>query len=97
MTARIKIIKEKLSELRELDKGFSVFGSERHKFQFHDTLTEEEIQQIESENGIIISKDYRLVLTHFGNGGPGGGYGLEQLSLKNIHPEYVGTDFLLRN
>ncbi len=44
MTTRIKIIKEKLSELKELDKGFSVFGSERHKFQFHDALTEKGIQ-----------------------------------------------------
>lgn len=94
---RINAIKKKIEELKKLDKAFSIFGASRHKYELKATLTEEEISQIESEHGITISKDYREVLKHLGNGGAGCGYGLESLSLKHINPPYIGTKELLRN
>lgn len=96
-TERIKIIKEKLDKLKKLDKGFSIFGSSRHKYQFNQSLSDKEISQIESENGITLSQEYREILKHLGNGGAGGGYGLESISLKNINPPYIGTQELLKN
>lgn len=94
---RIDIIKERLSELRNLDKKFSIFGSSRHKYQLNRTLKEEEISQIESDNNIVLSKEYREILKYLGNGKAGCGYGLEKMNLKKINPPFIGTKKLLRN
>ncbi|WP_020531060.1 hypothetical protein [Flexithrix dorotheae] len=94
---RINTIKEKLKELKSLDKRYSIFGSSRHKYEFNSTLSEEEIRHLEAENGIILTKEYREILRYLGNGGAGCGYGLEPLTLKNIKPPYIGTKELLRN
>lgn len=94
---RVKTIKKKLEQLKALDKGFSVFGSSRHKYHFHPALTEKELSQIEHEHGITLSEEYRALLKLLGNGGAGCGYGLESFTLKNINPPYIGTGELLRN
>lgn len=94
---RIEVIKEKLNELRNLDKRFSVFGSSRHKYNLNRTLTEKEISQIESDNNIVLSEEYKEILKHLGNGGAGCGYGLEKLNLWKTNPPYMGTKQLLRN
>jgi hypothetical protein len=60
-------------------------------------LSPQEVLQIETKYGISLSEEYKVLLTQFGNGGTGPGYGLVPLSLKHIHPPYAGTDFLLRN
>ncbi|MGB1204847.1 MAG: SMI1/KNR4 family protein [Chitinophagales bacterium] len=94
---RIHTIKKKLEELKNLDKRFSIFGSGRHKYQLNKTLSEKEISQIEKENQIVLSKEYKEILKNLGNGGAGCGYGLERMELKNINPPYIGTKKLLRN
>lgn len=94
---RINIIKKKLEELSILDKQFAIFGSATHQYQLGQTLSEEEIIQIEAQNNIFLSTEYRSILKHLGNGGAGCGYGLEPLTLKNISPPYIGTEKLLRN
>lgn len=94
---RIEIIKEKLDELRILDKGFSIFGSGNHMYQLNSTLSEKEISQIESDNQIVLSAEYKEILRYLGNGDAGCGYGLERIDLKNINPPYIGTEALLRN
>lgn len=94
---QIEVIKERLKELKDLDKGFSVFGSSRHRYQWNRTLKDEEIKLIEQENQIILSNDYKDILKHLGNGGAGCGYGLEKLDLKHINPPYIGSKKLLRN
>jgi hypothetical protein len=94
---RINIIKKKLGELSNLDKQFAIFGSATHQYQLGQTLNEEEIIQIEAQNNIFLSTEYRSILKHLGNGGAGCGYGLEPLTLKNISPPYIGTEKLLRN
>ena len=94
---RINHIKQKLAGLKSLDKGFSIFGSGRHRYELYPTLSEEEICQLETDNDIVISGAYREILKSLGNGGAGPGYGFEKLSLKHINPPYIGTDELLRN
>lgn len=94
---RIEIIKEKLNELKNLDKRFSIFGSSRHKYKLNRTLSENEINQIEKENQIVLSDDYKEIIKNLGNGGAGCGYGLEQMRLNKITPPYIGTKQLLRN
>lgn len=94
---QIESIKEKLEELKNLDSGFSVFGSSSHKYELNNTLSEEEIHNLERDHQITLSRDYKEILTHLGNGGAGCGYGLEKMSLKNINPPYIGTPKLLRN
>ena len=94
---RIEIIKEKVKELKNLDKRFSIFGSSRHKYELNKTLSEKEISKIETDNQISISNDYKEILKYLGNGGAGCGYGLERLELKNVNPPYIGTKKLLRN
>jgi hypothetical protein len=93
----IQVIKEKLEEIKRLDKGFSIFGSHGHQYRMGPTLTMDELAQIETENQIVLSNDYKLILTQLGNGGAGCGYGLEKLSLQHIQPPYPGCDYLLRN
>ncbi len=94
---RIDAIQQKLQELRSLDKGFAIFGSSRHEYRMKSPLTEEKITHIEQKHGITLSREYREILIHLGNGGAGCGYGLESFSLKHIDPPYVGTKHLLRN
>jgi hypothetical protein len=94
---RIEIIKGKLNQLKNLDKRFSTFGSSRHKYKFNRPLSEKEISQIETDNEIVLSDDYKELLKYLGNGGAGCGYGLEKLELKKINPPYIGTKKLLRN
>jgi len=94
---RIEIIKEKLEELKNLDKGFSVFGSSRHQYEWNPTLSDAEIRQIETDNQLVLSEDYKEILKNLGNGGAGCGYGLEKLALKHVNPPYMGTKELLRN
>lgn len=94
---RINTIKEKLRELKSLDQGFSIFGSERHRYQLHPTLSEEEINRTETAHQIVLSPEYKEILQHLGNGGAGCGYGLEKMNLKHIHPPYPGTAQLLRH
>lgn len=94
---KIKIIKEKLQKLKNLDKRYSIFGASRHKYQLKSTLSEQEISKIEKENGIFISKEYKEILKNLANGGAGCGYGLEPLTLNKINPPYIGTKQLLRN
>lgn len=93
---RIQIIENKLKGLRELDSGFSIFGSEQHKYKLNNVLSREQIHEIETDNSIFLADDFKEILACLGNGGAGCGYGLERLSLSKINPPYIGTRNLLR-
>ncbi|MDU1909755.1 SMI1/KNR4 family protein [Fusobacterium sp.] len=75
----VEIIKEKLKKLIELDKKFSIFGSNSHKYVFNSKLTEEELQKFEEKNKIVLPEEYREYLKSIGNGGAGPFYGLLEL------------------
>lgn len=94
---RIDVVKNKLNQLRALDRRYSIFGSGRHKYELNHTLSSEELLEIETKNTISLSEDYKEVMQEIGNGGAGCGYGLEKMSLSKINPPYIGTKELLRN
>lgn len=68
-----------LRKLRDADRKFRVFGSERHRYRLGQKLTESELAAFELTNGIWLPTDYRRFLSMVGNGGAGPFYGLEPL------------------
>jgi hypothetical protein len=94
---RIEVIKDKLNQLKNLDRRFSIFGSSRHKYEWNKTISREELLEIETKNKIVLSEEYKEVLQEMGNGGAGCGYGLAKMNLSKINPPYIGTKELLRN
>ncbi|MEN7551093.1 SMI1/KNR4 family protein [Rapidithrix thailandica] len=79
INAQLKRIKIKLSELKQLDKKFEIFGAFDHKYQFNLPKTEAELTEFESKYGIVLPSGYREFLKEIGNGGAGPYYGLEPL------------------
>jgi len=93
----IEHIKNRILELRQLDTNFSICGAQIHQYEWNQTLNEKETDQIERENNIYLSDDYKDLLMKLGNGGVGPGLGMAKISLDEINPPYPGTTFLLRN
>lgn len=75
---------ELVRRLRSADPNRRVSGSDKHGYAFGPVLTEAEVLEFESENGVILPADYRQFLLTVGNGGAGPGYGL--LPLDNTGP-----------
>ena len=78
-TEQMKIVETKISELRLLDKTFSVFGSEDHKYEFNTEISKNELIEFENKHGITLPNSYREFILKFGNGGCGPAYGLLQI------------------
>jgi len=76
---QINSIKEKLTQLKNLDKNLSSFGVQKHKYELNPVLSENEITVFESTYGITLPLGYRAFLKQVGNGGAGPYYGLESL------------------
>lgn len=74
MDLKIALLQEKLEQLRERDKGFTIFGSSNHQYIMNRCLSEAEIQAFEKKHKIELPIDYRSFLLHIGNGGAGPGY-----------------------
>lgn len=75
----LETIKEKIEQLKKLDKELDIFGSDNHKYKIAPALSEEQILAYENKNGIRLPEDYRNYLLHVGNGGVGPFYGLYEL------------------
>lgn len=79
MKEQIERIKIKFQQLRQLDKDFEVFGSEKHKYLFNQTKSEKELLDFEERNSIKLPIAYKEFLKQIGNGGAGPYYGLEPI------------------
>ena len=79
MNEQIARIKAKISQLKKLDKGYSLFGSQKHKYRLNPTIPINKIKQFELTHKISLPTDYAAFLTKIGNGGAGPFYGLEPL------------------
>jgi hypothetical protein len=79
MYEQIKRIKEKIKQLRELDKGFSLFGSQKHQYKINPVISLKKIREFEATHQITLPSDYVEFLTEIGNGGAGPFYGLEPI------------------
>jgi hypothetical protein len=77
--AKILFVKQSLTKLKALDKTYSVFGSERHKYLLNNALEESEVSALENKHNIRLPEDYRRFITEIGNGGAGPYYGLETI------------------
>ena len=90
---RFERVKEKLAELRNLDKGLDVFGSREHKYLVNPVLAESEILSFEEKHDLLIPEGYRLFLKEIGNGGAGPFYGLLPLEDQEGHTVDLDSDF----
>ena len=83
---RIKDISNKIRELKNLDRLYSTFGSNRHKYELNKPKTEVEIKEFEMANNISLPIEYRDFIKIIGNGGAGPYYGLEKIE-KGIYAD----------
>jgi len=79
MNEQIKRIKEKITLLRRLDKGYTVFGSQKHRYLINATVSVGSIREFEEKHRVTLPEGYTRFLTEIGNGGAGPFYGLEQI------------------
>jgi hypothetical protein len=79
MNERINTIKNKIGLLKKLDKNYSLFGSEKHRYKINPTISIEEIREFENQYKVLLPNEYVEFLTIIGNGGVGPFYGLEPI------------------
>ncbi|QNK78181.1 SMI1/KNR4 family protein [Winogradskyella sp. PAMC22761] len=79
MKEQIERIRTKFNQLKQLDKNFETFGSEKHKYLFNSTKSEKELTEFEIRNKINLPIEYKEFLMKIGNGGAGPYYGLEPI------------------
>jgi hypothetical protein len=79
MNEQLSRIKEKIEQLKQLDKGYRVFGSQKHRYKINPTIPLDKIRQFEATHKITLPNDYIEFLTEIGNGGVGPFYGLEPI------------------
>lgn len=79
MNPQIEQIKEKLGELKGLDKEFRLFGASSHKYKLNNVLSFTQIEEFEKKYGITLPVGYKEFLLKIGDGGAGPNYGLVKL------------------
>jgi hypothetical protein len=73
---RLDILREKLERLAKQDSGLEIFGADEHRYHLNPPLSEEELEQFESEFELKLPQDYRAWILNVGDGGAGPFYGL---------------------
>lgn len=86
-TEQIKRIKDKISQLEDLDQDLEVFGADTHEYTLNPVLGEKEVSKFEQEHKVTLPKDYVAFITQIGNGGVGPFYGLQTLAEASINEE----------
>jgi len=94
LSGRVERIREKLRQLRDLDRALTVFGSSSHEYRLGPPLPEEGLAEIEAYYGVQLPAEYRLFLTRIGHGGAGPYYGLFALDADD--PENITQSELIR-
>ncbi|MCA9616287.1 MAG: SMI1/KNR4 family protein, partial [Myxococcales bacterium] len=74
-------IRERLAELRRVDRRYEVHGVADHRYELRAPLTSDELAAAEAQFGVSLPEDYAFFLTELGAGGAGPGYGLFPLVL----------------
>ena len=74
---RLRIIRDKLDQLRVIDKQCRVFGAARgHRYREVRPLDDAELRRLEQIHGVALPDELRAFLARVHGGGPGPGYGL---------------------
>ncbi len=89
-------IPEKLAFLKQYDKNFQVFGSQRHRYLCNPPLEETEVAAWEQKYQVQLPKAYRDFIKTIGDGGAGPGYGLFPL-YKALESSYLQKPFVLES
>lgn len=79
MNEQLDRIKNKLEQLRILDKDLELFGADTHEYLLNPVLTSEQVAQFKVDYKIDLPKEYVSFLTTIGNGGAGPFYGVNTL------------------
>lgn len=79
LSTQLTRVKEKLVELKKLDRAFSIFGASVHRYRLNDHLSDSEIGSFEDAHKIELPTDYRNFTRFLGNGGAGPFSGLGTL------------------
>jgi len=79
MEEQLDRIKSKIGQLKRLDKNYTLFGADTHKYELNPRISIEKIQQFELKHNVNLPNDYVAFLVNIGNGGVGPFYGLESL------------------
>lgn len=76
VSTEISILRQKLDELRRIDRSFETFGSGEHRYRLEPPLSEAELGEFEGKHTISLPEPYRTFVSELSNGGPGPYYGL---------------------
>ena len=76
MVARINTIREKLSDLQNVDRELKRYGAWQHKYAHGPTLSDAKLLRFESQHNVNLPNEYRSYLSKIGNGGAGPGNGI---------------------
>lgn len=87
---KLEELLNKFQRLKRLDKKFKIFGSDSHRYQFNDSLSDEDLAIYESKYDVKLPEDYRTFLRVIGNGGAGPYYGINKL--EESIPDYRKED-----
>jgi len=79
MSGQINTIREKIKQLKKLDKNFTLFGSQKHRYRVNPTILLAQVQEFETTHHVTLPPEYVEFITVIGNGGVGPFYGLEPL------------------
>jgi SMI1 / KNR4 family (SUKH-1) len=82
----INEINQKLQILRESAFHRSL-GPDSNKFELNSCLSQDEVQDFETQHKVSLPDDYKQFLLELGNGGAGPHYGLAKL--QNSHPKQM--------
>ena len=100
----MEIEKEQIIRLKNIDGNrffrknpFKLFGSNKHKYQLNDCLSEVEILDFEKNNQIELPQDYRKFIKNIGNGGAGPAYGIFKLENWNFELDIENRNFVKEN
>jgi len=79
MNEQLNRIKEKIAQLKELDRNYTLFGSQTHRYIVNPTISLNQVREFEAAHNVTLPKGYVAFLTEIGNGGVGPFYGLEPI------------------
>lgn len=77
MNEQLNRISDKIGQLKKLDKNFTLFGSQKHRYKLNPTISLDKIHQFEQTYNVKLPIEYLEFVTTLGNGGIGPYYGLE--------------------
>jgi hypothetical protein len=56
MNEQINRIRSKIGQLKKLDKGFSLFGSQKHKYKINPTISMDRVRQFELAHRVSLQE-----------------------------------------